>query len=111
MQLVFCVFPAMTNQNLDAKNQPFGVTYKPSSYQYHSKWEASWDHVGGNLDSQDGTKLGQVDGQFFHHAPFQYEMALCRLRGVGVVRKYVCECYGLDKTCVWVVTLYIGIVL
>ena len=28
-----------------------------------TNWEASWGHVGGNWDSQDGTKLGQVEAK------------------------------------------------
>ena len=28
-----------------------------------TNWEASWGHVGGNWDSQHGTKLGQVEAK------------------------------------------------
>ena len=31
-----------------------------------TNWEASWGHVGGNWDSQDGTKLGQVEAKLIN---------------------------------------------
>ena len=31
-----------------------------------TNWEASWGHVGGNWDRQDGTKFGQVEAKLIN---------------------------------------------
>ena len=43
-----------------------GQNYRQVGTKFVTNWEASCGHVGGNWDSQDGTKLGQVEAKLIN---------------------------------------------